>query len=579
MLKEFRKTLFKVIHLRSIIGYNSLVFALRKTPLIGKLIPDELYGTQFLKVIYWIFHVIKEMFMLFWGKIFGLGMIYLFSLLLKTLYIENGMAEGITGPNLFASFSLSFFIIYALCGVVLNTNYFKCTTEKEYLVFMLRMNARKLNNTLFIYDLGKFVIGYLIAGIIAVFCGAPFWLWLGIPVLAVFIKLFGAGFQALLFKLKHDRNKPMKRNNYITILEILGASILVPLFFTCVINGYYVPLHYMLMICAVLILLGVIGLIILKGYGSNLHKKALRDNIVSEEVQKQKNPDNTKQFKKIKAKGSVNANKKGFEYLNALFVKRHTKMLVFKPVVLTIIILLIMSFIIFSFIFSYYNNFGAENTLHMVFNNLANLLLFRGYEDTLRPFDIDSVYSFLRWLAQYQLLGMIIPISIADVSITATQAFYINCDNSLMTFSFFKQRDKILKLFDIRLKLLIKLNIVPALACGLFVDLFLFYTGGQDYPFHYLVVILIPVLFSVINSITWLALYYLFQPFTTTVTVKGGAYNVARILYFSFGALIFWIPFNSLILAVLLTVFTVIYLIVMRSLVKKFAMKTWRVKV
>ena len=67
MLNEFRKTLFKVIHLRSIIGYNSLVFALRKTPLIGKLIPDELYGTQFLKVIYWIFHVIIDMFMLFWG--------------------------------------------------------------------------------------------------------------------------------------------------------------------------------------------------------------------------------------------------------------------------------------------------------------------------------------------------------------------------------------------------------------------------------------------------------------------------------------------------------------------------------
>ena len=56
---------------------------------------------------------------------------------------------------------------------------------------MLRMDARKLNNTLFIYDLAKLFIGYLMAGIVAVITGAPFWLWLGIPVLAVLDKAFG----------------------------------------------------------------------------------------------------------------------------------------------------------------------------------------------------------------------------------------------------------------------------------------------------------------------------------------------------------------------------------------------------
>ena len=71
MVSEYKNILFKVIHLRSIIGYNSLVFALKKTPLIGDLIPDKLYSTTFLKVIYWIFHVIVEVFKLFIGKIFG----------------------------------------------------------------------------------------------------------------------------------------------------------------------------------------------------------------------------------------------------------------------------------------------------------------------------------------------------------------------------------------------------------------------------------------------------------------------------------------------------------------------------
>ena len=46
MVSEYKNILFKVIHLRSIIGYNSLVFALKKTPVIGNLIPDKPYSGQ-----------------------------------------------------------------------------------------------------------------------------------------------------------------------------------------------------------------------------------------------------------------------------------------------------------------------------------------------------------------------------------------------------------------------------------------------------------------------------------------------------------------------------------------------------
>ena len=89
MISEYKNILFKVIHLRSIIGYNSLVFALKKTPVIGSLIPDKLYSTTFLKVIYWVFHIIIETFKLFIGKIFGLGIIYLAAFLLSDQYIEH----------------------------------------------------------------------------------------------------------------------------------------------------------------------------------------------------------------------------------------------------------------------------------------------------------------------------------------------------------------------------------------------------------------------------------------------------------------------------------------------------------
>lgn len=579
MLKEFKNTLTKVIHLRSIIGYNGLVFALKKTPLIGKLLPDALYRTTALKVIYWIFHVIKEVFLLFIGKIFGLGMIYLASYYLSSLYIEYDKVQGISQARVYSSFALFLFIIYALCGLLINTSVFRCTTEKEYLVFMLRMNARKLNNTLLIYDLSKLVIGYLIASIVAVISGAPFWLWLGIPVLAVFMKLFGAGVQASSFRRRFKHNRSLKISATGLIIRICIVLFAFPVIIVIIANGYYFPLPVLLAVSGIFILLGIWGFIELKDFDSKLHRRALRDNIAGNNIGKCKEPDTTRQFKRLKATGSVKGDKKGFEYLNALFVRRHRKILAAKPVVFVICVAAVLGIIFYGFISSYYESFGSVNCVKMVFGNILNMLLFRHYEDALRPFESSSASEFFRYLASNHLLGLLVPISIADISFKATQAFYINCDNSLMTYSFFKQREKIIKLFDIRLKQLFKINVVVVITVSFCTNLILFYTGGQDYPFQYIFTFVIASAISIIYSITCLALYYLFQPFTTTVNVKGGAYMAARTILAVISGFIFWIPVNSLILVLILTVFTVLYVFFVRKLVYKKAPETWKIKV
>ena len=578
MINEFRKTLAKVIHLRSIIGYNGMVYALKRIPLIGKIIPDRLYRTTFLKVIYWILHIIKEVFKLFIGKIFGLGMIYLFAFMMKKSYMDFNMASGVQEPVLFADFALFFFLIYALSGIIINKPMFRCTPEKEYMVFMLRVNAAKLDNTLFIYDLAKLFAGYLIAGFFAVLFGAPFWICLGIPVLAVFVKLFGTGLQAFSLRMKNNRHKPMKNSTAGMLISLAAVMLALPFLFVIVINGYYVPFSVLLAVSALLILFGILGFMELKRFGSDLHRRALRDNIVREEVSMYRSPDTTKNFKKIKAKGTVKGDKKGFEYLNALFVKRHGKMLYTKPVVFTAVMLLLIGLVLFIFIYSYFRRFGAENCIAMVGNNLLNMILFGRYEDTLLPYDGSSAFAFFRWLVQYHMPAALILIEFADNSFKSTQAMFINCDNSLMTFSFFKQREKIIKLFDIRLKQLLKLNIGPVIACGLSANLMLFATGGQSYPGEYLVTFLVAFLLSVMTSVTWLSLYYLFQPFTTSVIAKGGAYRVTSIIIYSVAAIIVWVPLVSYILAPVLLVVTAVYIFVMRKLVYKHAPKSWRIK-
>lgn len=578
MLKEFKSTLLKVIHLRSIIGYNGLVFALKKTPIIGKILPDKLYGTMFLKVIYWVFHVVVEVFKLFIGKIAGLGLIYLLCFILKNAYIEYDMAPGVSGSYLYASFALLFFILYAMCGLVLRKSVFGWTTDKEYMVFMLRMNARKLNYTLFIYDLAKLVIGYLIAGIIGLITGAPFWLVIGIPVLAVLIKLFGTGYQAFRFRQKRKHNKLLKINITAKIIGFTFILLSAPLVLMLVANGYFIPLPIMLAVAGIFALLGIWGFCECNRFDSIHQRRVLHDNIGKAEITMYSEPDNTKSFKKLKAKGSVSEKKKGFEYLNALFLKRHSGMLVAKPIVFTVIAFVVMGLIIAEFIYSYYLKFGADNCLNMVGNNILNIILFRYYEDPLLPFEADSAGVFFRWLAQSHMLAMLMPIAIADNTFKSTQAMFINCDNCLMTFSFFKQREKIIRLFDIRFKQMIKIHLAPAIAFGLFANLILFYTGGQDFPFQYLLSIVVCILMSVSYSMIWLAMYYLFQPFTTTVNVKSGIYNVTRIIIFVVLTLVVFIPSNTFVLTLVMLVFTVVFVFVMRKLVYKHAPKTWKAK-
>ena len=147
-----------------------------------------------------------------------------------------------------------------------------------------------------------------------------------------------------------------------------------------------------------------------------------------------------------------------------------------------------------------------------------------------------------------------------------------------MTFSFFKQREKIIRLFDIRLKQLIKINIGPVIAIGAFANLILFVTGGQSYPGEYLVTFLAAFLLSVLTSVTWLALYYLFQPFTTSVVAKSGAYRITSIIIYSVASIIVWIPLASYILAPVLLVFAAGYVLFLRSRVNKLAPKTWKIK-
>ena len=89
-----------------------------------------------------------------------------------------------------------------------------------------------------------------------------------------------------------------------------------------------------------------------------------------------------------------------------------------------------------------------------------------------------------------------------------TQALFMNCDVSLLTYSFFKQPKMILRLFRIRLREIIKVNLLPATVIAAGLCFILALSGGTDNPVNYLVLIVSILCLSVFFSVHYLTIYY-----------------------------------------------------------------------
>ena len=77
-----------------------------------------------------------------------------------------------------------------------------------------------------------------------------------------------------------------------------------------------------------------------------------------------------------------------------------------------------------------------------------------------------------------------------------TRALFMNCDRSLLTYSFYKQPKMILKLFRIRLREIIKVNLLPASIIGVGLALLLYASGGTDQVMNYVVLLVSCLLYT-----------------------------------------------------------------------------------
>ena len=521
------KTLKISFALKNTYRVNSILYALKQMLLIKMILPSALYGARGLKIFANILSVIWEILSAFLGKF-----IYLMCIYAVVAYGYDGYSNKI---ELF----LHMLLFLTIIGAFMNTNLFNPTKEKYYAVFLMRMNAKQYVLINYGYAILKVVIGFLPFMImVGSVLDLPLWLSIILPFSIAGLKLFIAATSLWDYEkrgLAYNENRLGKFLWAFVALMIIVAcglpavNIAVPQIVSTALFIAFVPL-------------GIIGAV--KVIRFDEYKAVFRDLFAqTQPFADKKTQALRKQSEKyISADTSITSDRKGFEYLNELFIKRHKNILWSASKMITYVCLvLIAGAIIASYVFPEFR----EVTNHLILN----------------------------WLPYFVFIMYII-----NRGTGFTQALFVNCDHSLLTYPFYKQPGMILKLFAIRLREIMKINALPALVIGAGLSLLLFITGGTDNVLNYAVIIVSILCMSAFFSVHYLTIYYLMQPYNAATEIKNGMYQVVKVATYVVCYYMIKVRMPTIVFGTLTIVFCILYCMIACILVYRFAPKTFRLR-
>ena len=160
-----------------------------------------------------------------------------------------------------------------------------------------------------------------------------------------------------------------------------------------------------------------------------------------------------------------------------------------------------------------------------------------------------------------------------------TKALFMNCDHSLLTYSFDKQPACILKLFRIRLRESMKVNALPAVVVGDGCCAVLYVSGRTENPLNYAVMFVSILCMSLFFSNHYLTIYYLLPPYKAGTEIKSGMYQIIMSATYLACFALMQVMMPILVFGVACIAFCIVYSVVACVLVYRFAPKTFRLRV
>ena len=507
---------------------NQIIYSLQRFPLLGKLIPSSLYKMKCFKIISIIISIIIQI-----VKIFGFKLLYVLIFLIYPLSIYQSYSQ-----ELF----IHIYLFLALIGCFSNTEIFNPTKDKYYMIVLMKMNAKNHTLANFIYFLSSIFIGHITAMLLLV---SNIVSWYNIILLAlttIFLKFIAINFYFYRMKKSNkviNENKPSSWSVYLGLL-LSGLALAYGLpYFNMTIT---LPIFYILNI-----LIFVLGLLAIKNIFNYdryawLYKKLLNKDTVFAVPQ-----DNTKVIasniqKQISIDKNITSDKVGFAFFHDLFIKRHRKILIDSAKKTTVVILIVA--IVTSIL------------------TVINLDIKKG------------INEFTLLFLPYMLFLMYF----INTGKNVTNAMFMNCDHSMLSYRFFRQSKTVLALFKERLKTVIVINLLPTLTLAISLCFLLFISGGTDNYLNYLVIFFSILSMSIFFSVHNLIIYYLLQPYNIGMEMKSSTYTVINIITYWACYYISQMKVTTLVFGSLMILFAIIYSFISLFLVYKYAPKTFKLR-
>ena len=162
---------------------------------------------------------------------------------------------------------------------------------------------------------------------------------------------------------------------------------------------------------------------------------------------------------------------------------------------------------------------------------------------------------------------------------TGTQAMFMNCDHSMLTYRIYRTPKVILGIFKERLKTLITINLLPAFLIGGGLALLLYLSGGTDNPINYVIQFVSIIAMSIFFSVHYLVMYYLLQPYNVNTEMKSSTYKVVQGLTYIVCWYMIKIQMPIFTFGIAMIVFCIAYCLISLFLAYKYAPKTFKLRI
>lgn len=508
---------------------NSIIYSIKQLPLIKRILPNSLYKSKGLKIFAGIISILWEIINIFIGKILYILLMIFMAL---TWYKTN---QADTFIHLFT------FLTFA--GGVLNTYMLNPTKDKYYAIILMNINAREYGLSNYYYQLIKLVVGFLpFTILLGTVAGVPLLIQILLPFFVVAVKLIVMNY--LIYKYK--KTNKIANENLPTKIVWSFVGICLLLTYGLPFLGITINSTIFLCISVIAILLGIYSLIKIHNFKD--YRKMYKQILTESNVYIQEKANGTQamkdnSLKQIELDTKYTSNKTGFAYFHDLFVKRHKKILTEAVKKQSVVILVIITAMIIGI------------TMNENFKTKTNEILL-----VYLPYFVFIMYLINR-------------------SSSVTQAMFMNCDHSMLTYRIYRTPKVILGIFKERLKTLITINLLPAVLIGGGLSLLLYLSGGTDNPINYAILFISIISMSIFFSVHYLVMYYLLQPYNVSTEMKSSTYKVVQGLTYIVCWYMIQIQMPIFTFGIATIVFCIAYCLISLLLAYKYAPKTFKLRV